>query len=81
LIAANQDVIVEFVVPLEKRGDRHITSFGVPDTDSGLVPRETRSMGDARDTAKKKKAAEKKDAKGKTAAPPMAAAPPKPTKK
>ena len=55
----NPDVILGDVVLLAQRDDMLISNFDP----SVHVHEETRAMGDARDTAKKKKADEKKTAK------------------
>ena len=59
----NLDVILSSVVLLAERDDMLISSFG----NSVNVHEENRAMGDARDTAKKKKAVEKKTATKKPA--------------
>ena len=61
----------------QRRGDTHISSDGR----SVLVHEEVRAMGDARDTAKKKKADEKKGAAKKPAAKAEVKAAAKPAKK
>jgi hypothetical protein len=59
LSLAKWDVILRSVVLHGERSDRLISVFG----HSVHVHEETRTMGDARDTAKKKKADEKKTGK------------------
>jgi hypothetical protein len=65
----NLDVILRNVVLLAERDDRLISSFAY----SVRVHEENGPMGDARDTAKKKKADEKKSTAKKPAAKPAAA--------
>jgi hypothetical protein len=60
----NLDVILSGVVLLAERDDMLISSFG----NSVYVHEENGTMGDARDTAKKKKAVEKKATAKKPAA-------------
>jgi hypothetical protein len=67
------DVILRVVVLLAERNDKLISSFG----NSVNVHEENRAMGDARDTAKKKKADEKKSTAKKPAAKTEAKAAPK----
>jgi len=69
----NLDVILRVVVLLAERDDKLISSF----THSVNVHEENRAMGDARDTAKKKKADEKKSTAKKPAAKVEAKAAPK----
>jgi hypothetical protein len=69
----NLDVILRVVVLLAERNDKLISSFA----NSVNVHEENRAMGDARDTAKKKKADEKKSTAKKPAAKAEAKAAPK----
>src|SRR5256885_1272199 len=71
LMSQTQDVILKYVVILVGDDD---SSF--PSGHSPIGPEGEMTMGDARDTAKKKKATEKKSTKGSSAKPAAAAAKP-----